>query len=138
MGALYQLAFGCVFGIVLTRTGASDFDAMVRMFRFEDAHLFALAGVTTAAAALGLWALLRSRWGAGVRVVARRVHPGSIPGGVAFGIGWGLSGSCPGTALAQLGSGHLVAGFTVAGVVLGNLLFERFGRKVGAPADVCS
>lgn len=138
MGALLQLGFGCLFGIALLRTGAADFDAMVRMFLFEEAHLFALAGMTTLVAAVGIWLLLRSRFADGVRTIVRRVHSGSVPGGIAFGVGWGLSGSCPGTVLAQLGSGHVIAGFTVAGVVLGNVLFERFGRKLGAPMDACS
>jgi uncharacterized membrane protein YedE/YeeE len=56
-----------------------------------------------------------------------------------FGVGWGLSGSCPGTALVQLGSGHAVAAFTIAGIVLGNWLFERVGSEhFGVERDSCN
>jgi uncharacterized membrane protein YedE/YeeE len=136
--ALVQLGLGGCFGVALARSGAADFDAMVRMFRFEEAHLFLVAGVTTLTAWVGLFALLRSRFGDGVRVVSRDIHPGSVPGGVLFGIGWGVSGSCPGTVLAQIGSGHLIALVTLTGILLGNGLFERFAAgRFGLNHDSC-
>jgi uncharacterized membrane protein YedE/YeeE len=139
VGALSQLTLGVLFGMALTGTGAADFDAMVRMFMFDEAHLFLLAAMTTAVAALGIAVLLRSPLGEGVRALPRRVHRGSVLGGVIFGVGWGLSGSCPGTALAQLGSGHTVALFTAAGVVLGNALFERLvAGRFGLSRDTCN
>jgi uncharacterized membrane protein YedE/YeeE len=137
--AVLQLGLGSCFGVALARSGAADFDAMVRMFRFEEAHLFLVAIVTTLTASLGLFALLRSRFGDGVRVVSREIHPGSVPGGVLFGIGWGLSGSCPGTVLVQIGSGHVIAVLTLAGILLGNWLFERFAAgRFGLDSDSCS
>jgi uncharacterized membrane protein YedE/YeeE len=139
MGALVQLVLGACFGVALLRTGAADFDAMLRMFAFEEAHLFALAALTTLVAAVGLWLLARSAAGRGVRMVSRAVQRGSVAGGVLFGIGWGLSGSCPGTVLAQLGSGHVSAGFTLCGVLLGNWIFERFvAGRLGLSVDTCS
>jgi uncharacterized protein len=139
MGALLELALGALFGAVLTATGAADFDAMVRMFLFAEAHLFLLAAMTTVVAAVGIAVLLRSRLGHGVRAMPRRVHRGSVLGGVIFGVGWGLSGSCPGTALSQLGSGHTVALFTVTGVLLGNALFERvISGRFGLSRDACN
>lgn len=139
MGALLQLGMGALFGMALLSSGAADFDAMARMFRFEEAHLYALAGMTTLVAFLGLRVLLRSRAGEGVRARPRSIHTGSIPGGVIFGVGWGLSGTCPGTALAQLGSGHVIALVTAAGVVLGNWVFERYlSGRFGLSTDSCN
>jgi uncharacterized protein len=58
---------------------------------------------------------------------------------VIFGVGWGLSGSCPGTALAQIGSGHTVALFTATGILLGNVLFERvIAGRLGLSRDACN
>jgi uncharacterized protein len=139
MGAVIQLALGVLFGIALTSTGAADFDAMVRMFLFEEAHLFLLAAMTTVVAAAGIALLLRSSRGEGVRALPRPVHRGSVLGGVIFGVGWGLSGSCPGTVLAQIGSGHSVALLTAAGVLLGNGLFERIiAGRFGLSRDACN
>jgi uncharacterized membrane protein YedE/YeeE len=133
-----QLGLGALFGAALLQSGAADFDAMVRMFLFQDAHLFALAGATTLVSCLGLLLLLRSRHGRGVQVPPRPIRRGSVLGGVLFGLGWGLSGTCPGTALAQLGSGRVIALATVLGIVLGNWLFERFAsRYFGTATDSC-
>lgn len=139
IGALIQLVFGCVFGVILLRSGASDFDAMERMFLFEDSHMFALAGVTTLVSAVGIWLLLKSPWALGIRTVPRPVHRDSMVGGVLFGLGWGLSGACPGTVLVQLGAGHVVALATLTGVILGNWLFTRVNlRRFGISPDSCS
>jgi hypothetical protein len=138
LAALVQLGSGAAFGAALTRSGAADFDAMERMFLFQEAHLFALGGVTTLVAVVGLALVVRSRLSAGVRSATRPIHRGSVPGGVLFGLGWGLSGTCPGTAIAQLGSGHLVAAFTIAGILLGNWLFERFlSGRFGLTRESC-
>jgi len=139
MGSLIQLFFGCLFGVALSRSGAADFDKMVKMFRFEEVDLFALAAGTAAVAALGLAIVLRSRWAAGIRALPRRIHRGGALGGLLFGAGWGLSGTCPGTALAQLGTGHVVALFTTAGILLGNWLFERVDiSRLGISRDSCN
>jgi len=138
-GALVQLGLGTLFGVVLASSGAADFDAMVRMFRFEEGHLFLMAIVTTLISSVGLLALLRSPLGDGVRAFSRQLHPGSVPGGVLFGVGWGLSGSCPGTVLVQIGSGHVIAVLTLAGILLGNWSFERFlAGRFGLTRDSCS
>lgn len=139
LAAWVQLGLGAVFGAALLRSGASDFDAMVRMFGFAEVHLFGLGLVTTVVAALGLFGLSRSKVGEGVRMPSRPIQRGSVAGGLLFGVGWGLSGSCPGTVLAQLGSGHWVALITLVGVLLGNVLFERvLARRFGLISDSCS
>ena len=46
----------------------------------------------------------------------------TVIGSAIFGIGWGLSGVCPGPALAALGTGNTEALWALAGVVLGGLV----------------
>jgi uncharacterized membrane protein YedE/YeeE len=129
-----------LFGAALAASGAADFDAMQRMLLFREAHLFLLALATTVVAWAGLtWLMHRSRFAAGVRVIPRVIHRGSVPGGIVFGIGWGISGTCPGTAIVQRGSGHLIAIVTVLGVVGGNWLFVRYVEpRLGLSEGSCS
>jgi uncharacterized membrane protein YedE/YeeE len=49
----------------------------------------------------------------------RRVAPKNVIGGVIFGVGWGLSGVCPGSALASIGVGNWPILYAVAGMLLG-------------------
>lgn len=49
-----------------------------------------------------------------------------IVGSILFGVGWGLSGICPGPAVANIFSGHSKIFIYIAGMILGMLLFEYF------------
>lgn len=119
--------FGVLFGFVLSRARVTDYDTIASMFRLTDLHLFGVIGAAIPTAALGLWALRR----AGNRTLAGgaadiRPKPwnrGAIWGGLLFGAGWALTGACPGTALAQVGEGKLIASFSVIGILLGTYLY---------------
>jgi uncharacterized membrane protein YedE/YeeE len=52
----------------------------------------------------------------------RRVTARHVVGGVIFGIGWGLSGVCPGSAIASIGVGNWPILSAVAGMLLGAYL----------------
>lgn len=132
--ALAHLAFGLVFGFILASNGAADFDAMRDMFLFRSFHLFGVAIVSMLGAIVGLRALAHWR-GAPllaprIRWSPRPVHIGTVPGAIVFGLGWGVSGTCPGTALVQIGEGHFIAAFTVLGIFVGMFIQERMNRRV--------
>jgi uncharacterized membrane protein YedE/YeeE len=136
----YVLA-GVVFAFCLSRARATHYDAIMGMFRLTDLHLFGVIGCAVATAALGLWLLRmsarRSISGAPMELEPKPFRRGLVSGGLAFGVGWALSGACPGTALAQLGEGKLYALATVSGIVLGTWLERGFGvreRELGVAA----
>ena len=129
MKRLVFVAFGALFGFLLSRARATDFDAIQGMFRLTDLHLFGVIGVAIATAALGL-ALLRSAGarallGGEIRLARKSMQRGLFVGGLVFGAGWALAGACPGTALAQLGEGKLYALATTAGIAAGTWLRLR-------------
>jgi uncharacterized membrane protein YedE/YeeE len=70
----------------------------------------------------------RTLTGESLRLVGKPFASGLFLGGIVFGVGWALSGACPGTALAQLGEGKLYALATIAGITLGTWIFLRVGR----------
>lgn len=130
------LLFGALFGFLLCRAGATDYDAIARMFLFEDMHLAGVMGVAICAAGLGLWWLRRVTRGTMAAyaplVVPKPIKPGLILGAVLFGVGWAVTGTCPGTGLAQIGEGRLMGVLTVVGMVLGALAYGRIGPVVEA------
>lgn len=135
-GPLFGL-FGVLFGVVLSRSGVTDYDASAAMFRLADFHLFGVIGAAIVTAALGLWTLRRAgnRTVTGAPLELRRKpwHSGAIWGGLVFGMGWALSGACPGTALVQVGEGKLIALVTVAGIFGGTYLFGWIRSRLSAP-----
>lgn len=117
------IAFGMLFGFVLVRAGATSFDAISGMFQLTDLHLMGVIGVAVAISAAA-FALIRQRgWmtrtGAPFALEKKPMTPGVIWGGLMFGAGWAISGTCPGTALAQIGEGHLAGLVTFAGILIG-------------------
>lgn len=131
---LRYLLFGLLFGFALSRSGATDYDAIAGMFLLQDLRLMGVIGVAILLAAPA-FAWLRRRRIAGPIDCAISLKPkprkaGNIVGGLLFGAGWALTGTCPGTGLAQLGEGKLVAGFTIAGMLVGTLLYRRYGAAV--------
>ena len=60
----------------------------------------------------------------------KEFHKGFVIGGILFGIGWAITGACPGPIFAQIGSGAYPAIFTLIGAVFGAYLYNRFRGKL--------
>ena len=125
-----SIGFGLLFGFLLSRVGATDYDAISGMFALTDLHLMGVIGLAIAVAAAGFALFrrtgLRARGGAPLALAKKPYTPGVIWGGLLFGVGWALAGTCPGTALAQIGEGRLAGVVTFAGIVLGAYAQSRF------------
>lgn len=132
MKNLVFVCFGTAFGFLLSRARATDFDAILGMFRLTDLHLFGVIGVAIATAAAGLY--LGQRAGL-VAPIARKPMTRSVfTGGLVFGVGWALAGTCPGTALAQVGEGKLYALATTLGILAGTWTWRRLSMRTATIA----
>ena len=118
--AIYSLA-GLFLGALLVVTGFADYDELHAMFRLENLRL-----LLTFAGGLGLSAVVFiSLHLVGHLQLDRKIlHPGILPGSVAFGFGWALTGACPSVMLAHLGQGKIPAVATIAGMVMGIYLYR--------------
>jgi uncharacterized membrane protein YedE/YeeE len=122
------LGFGVVFGFLMSRAGATDFENYSGLFLLRD---FTLLWVIVAAVATGIlgMTLLRvfgSRAVLGAEALSFKAKPmtsGLVPGSLLFGFGWGLSGTCPGAAPAMLGEGRMIVLPTIVGILAGTYLF---------------
>lgn len=124
-------ACGTLFGYVLSRVGATDYDAIANMFLLEDLHLAGVIGIAMLVAGLGLGWARRAQSGRLARYAAviqpKPMKPGLVVGAALFGAGWAITGTCPGTGLAQIGEGKLMALFIVLGMFIGTGGYLRFG-----------
>ena len=132
--------FGVLFGFVLSRARVTDYDTITGMFRLTDLHLFGVIGTAIPTAALGLWLLRRTGnrtfIGTGADLRPKPWSRSLLPGGILFGAGWALTGACPGTALAQVGEGKMIALVSVVGMLAGTYLYGwiRSSRRDAAPS----
>jgi len=108
---------GLAFGFVLSAVGFSDYDELHKMFTFVDLRMLLTFGGAVVISGL-VWALVRKfqrpTWS------PRKIHPGTLAGGLIFGIGWAVCGACPSVAFIQIGEGQLGALLTVSGIFIGN------------------
>jgi len=124
---------GAFFGFALSRSGASDYDYIHLMFAGENFKLAFLMGTAIIVAALGMIFLKGSGnkdiRGEAIEINRKPLNKNTIIGGVLFGVGWAVSGACPGTVLAQIGEGKVLGGVTFLGMLFGTYLYARMAEK---------
>ena len=128
------LLFGSVFGFTLSRVGASDYDLIFRMFTGEDLKLAYVIITAIVTAGIGMRVLKRTgsvgRDGKPITISKKPLDiRKNILGGAVFGLGWAISGACPGTVLAQVGEGKLLGMATMLGMVLGTYFYALMAEK---------
>ena len=132
MKNLKYLFVGIFFGLVLTKGEAISWYRIQEMFRFEGFHMF---GIFMTAVPVGALSLLLIRKlnpktieGDPIAMPQKEYHHGVIFGSLIFGIGWALTGACPGPLYAQIGSGFLVTLATLSAAILGTWSYGYFQR----------
>lgn len=133
---LLYVLLGTVFGLVLSRSGAADYNYIQAMFLFEEFQLYGIIGSAVALTAPGLWLIKRrgrTALGCPIDVELKPLHRGNIAGGLLFGVGWSMAGMCPGPILVNIGEGKIYALAALAGALAGAGLFGAiYARLRGA------
>jgi uncharacterized membrane protein YedE/YeeE len=109
--ALLYLGMGTLFGVILVMSEVVSWFRIQEMFRFQAFHMYGIIGSAIVVAGVSI-ALLRrvearTLRGESITVSDKPMNRGTnqILGGIAFGIGWGLLGACPGPIYALIGAG---------------------------------
>ena len=91
------LVFGAVFGFILSRARATDYNTIVNMFRMTDLYLMGVMAVGIAVAAIGIQVLRRTHAKAlmkcPIEIHAKPSHRWMLVAGIVFGAGWALAGA---------------------------------------------
>lgn len=137
---LLYLVLGTVFGFVLSRSGAADYDFIQGMFLLTNFQLYGIIGSAVAITAPLLWLLKRygkTLTGKPLVIELKPGHRGNVFGGILFGIGWSITGMCPGPILVNIGEGKVYALAALAGSLIGaavfGVLYPRIQRPMGLP-----
>lgn len=120
---LLGLFSGIAFGFVVQRSGATSADEMARAHLMLDGRIPRFMVAAVALAALGFLGLQSVGLGRTLVLPTSLVATGL--GAVIFGVGWGLSGYCPGTCWAAAGEGRLDAWFALLGGLAGAATFAH-------------
>lgn len=115
---------GLGFGFVLERAGFGRASILVSQFYGTDNRVLKVmfTGIATTTAGLGLFSALGLLDLGAVTVPETWLLP-QLVGGVLLGVGFAISGYCPGTALVAAGSGNRDGWWSIGGTMLGGVLF---------------
>lgn len=135
MHIITALVTGLVFGIGLILSGMTDPAKVIGFLDLAGRWNPSLAFVMGGAILVGLFGFRlasqrnRSLLGDAMRLpTARHIDRRLVLGSLAFGVGWGLAGYCPGPALASLASGGAKPLVFAAAMVVGMVIFELLER----------
>ena len=136
---------GAVFGVGLAVSQMARPEIVLEFLQFRDLGLVFVMGGASVVVGITFWALTKSGRSAPLtgRRFSRRLKSMDrdvMIGGGIFGVGWGLSGICPGAAYASLGIGNVVILYGVAGMFIGAYLQgylreSRVGSGAPSTAD---
>lgn len=135
MTMLY-VVLGAVFGFVLSRSGAADYNQIQEMFLFTSFQLYGIIGTAVVVTTAGLWLVKRrgrTALGQPLKIELKPRHGGNLIGGVLFGIGWSMAGMCPGPILVNIGEGKIYAVAALAGALAGAALLGAVYPRVQKP-----
>lgn len=125
---------GILFGIVFVKAEIISWFRIQEMFRLESFHMY---GVIGSAIAVGMFSVFlikrynaRSLEGEQIKLDDKKFNKGQIYGGIIFGLGWGITGACPGPLFAQIGTGVTVITVTLLSAIAGTWVYGRFREKL--------
>jgi uncharacterized membrane protein YedE/YeeE len=130
------LLLGAAFGFVLSRSQVLSWFRIQEMFRFQSFRMYGIIGsaVVTAALSLALIKALKLKSIQGVSIsVPPKVLGSGIQyavGGTIFGIGWALTGACPGPLFALIGNGVTVMLAAVISALVGTWVYGAIRPKL--------
>ena len=130
---VYMFA-GIFFGIVLVKSEVISWFRIQEMFRLQSFHMYGVIGVAVVVGMIAVFLIKRTKaksvWGEPITFQDKEFRKGQIFGGLIFGIGWAITGACPGPLFAQLGSGITVIAITILSAVAGTWVYGKVRDKL--------
>jgi len=133
---IFYLVLGTTFGFVLSRSGAADYDSIQQMFVLHRFQLYGVLGTAVLITAPGLAAI--RRWGrtlTGEPISFERkgFNKGTVVGAALFGVGWSITGMCPGPMFVNIGEGKIYSAAALAGALVGARVFGAVYQSLQKP-----
>lgn len=134
MRNIIYMILGTFFGIILTKSEVISWFRIQSMFNFEEAHMYLIIGSAVITGAVSVKILkafkLKSLTKEELNFTGKIYNHGFIWGSLIFGIGWAITGACPGPIFAQVGAGDYPALITLAGALIGSFAYQTSKSKL--------
>lgn len=135
MKLLKYLIIGIIFGITLAKAEIISWYRIYEMFKFQSFHMY---GVIGSAILLGIVFIqiikrfkLKSIDGKPIVIFPKqRSVPRYLFGGIIFGLGWAMTGACPGPMFILLGNGVSVIIVVIMSSLAGTFVYGLLRNKL--------
>jgi uncharacterized membrane protein YedE/YeeE len=128
------LLLGIFFGVILTNGEIISWFRIQEMFRFDSFHMYGVVGSAIVVGAVAMMMLkklnTKSIHGEAIVIERKTLNIGTIIGGTIFGIGWAMTGACPGPLYSLVGNGYSVFGVALLSAISGALVYGLMRDKL--------
>ncbi|MDX1741064.1 MAG: DUF6691 family protein [Rhodothermales bacterium] len=135
-GLLKYFLVGIALGIVFTKSEVISWFRIQEMFRFQAFHMYGVIGAAVVVAVISVFLIkkrhARTFGGAEINIPPKVLGKGYRYwiGGTIFGLGWAMTGACPGPIFALIGNGVLVMVITLLAALVGTWTYSALRPKL--------
>ncbi|MCS6822213.1 MAG: YeeE/YedE thiosulfate transporter family protein [Microscillaceae bacterium] len=125
---------GIIFGIVFVKAEIISWFRIQEMFQLTSFHMYGVIGTAVIVGMISVAIIKKTKaksiYGEPITLDNKTFNKGQIIGGLIFGLGWGITGACPGPLYAQMGAGFGVVAVTFLSAVLGTWVYGYLRDKL--------
>lgn len=131
---LKYLIVGIAFGIVFVKAEIISWFRIQEMFQLQSFFMYGVIGTAVVVGMLSVFLIkkfkIKTLSGETIHFDDKKFNKGQIYGGFIFGIGWAITGACPGPLFAQIGSGFAAVSVTLLCAVFGTWVYGYLREKL--------
>jgi uncharacterized membrane protein YedE/YeeE len=128
------LVVGIFFGIVFVKAEVISWYRIQEMFHLHSFHMYGIIGTAVVVGLISVTIIkkfnVKTIYGEKITIDDKKFNKGQVIGGLIFGLGWGITGACPGPLFAQIGSGFLAVGITLLSAIFGTWLYGLMRNRL--------
>ncbi|PWT77491.1 MAG: transporter [Bacteroidetes bacterium] len=128
------LVAGVLFGVILVKSEVVSWFRIQEMFRLQSFRMYGIIGSAVVVGAISVWLIKRFNvktiYGESINLHPKKFNKGQVFGGLIFGLGWAITGACPGPLFAQIGAGFTVVIITLASAIAGTWVYGKFRQRL--------
>ena len=131
---LKYLIVGIVFGIVFVKAEIISWFRIQEMFRLQSFHMYGVIGSAVVVGAISVFLIkkfkIKTIYGEPIHFEVKTFNIRQVYGGLLFGLGWAITGACPGPLFAQIGTGITVTIVTLLSAIAGTWVYGLVRNKI--------
>ena len=126
--------YGALFGFILTKSEAVSWFRIQEMFHFQSFHMYGIIGSAIVTGLITTQLIKRNRIktfsGQDIQWPQYQFSKGLMIGGFIFGLGWSMTGACPGPLFILTGNGYTVMAVALLSAIAGTYLYGWLKPKL--------